>query len=240
MGTVRIDKIDERSWAIVEEDLVTSFLFEGDEAALLIDSGWEIENMREVVEGLTDKPVILANTHADVDHVHCNTQFEEIWMHPTEYSFYHDLEKGKGNLKPLWDGDVIDIGGREFLVIHTPGHTPGSITFLDVENKMLVGGDGIQPGDIYMYGPQRSLQAHVYSLERIMDEFGDQIEKIYPSHGEFPIGPEIIPQLMEGIEKVIADEIEGEVYWEGDDVVRAYDIGVAKILYEAKDKRKYL
>ncbi len=240
MSNIRIEKIYDRSWAIVEEDRVTSYLFEGDEMALLIDSGWEISNMREVVEELTDKPVLLALSHADVDHISCNDQFKEIWMHPADYSFYHDLKKGRGKINALWDGDIIDLGGREFLVVHMPGHTMGSIAFLDMDNKVLAGGDGIQDGDLYMYGEQRSLLAHMHSLERLMDEFEDLIEKIYPSHSTFPIGPEIIPQLIDGIEKVLNDEIEGEVCWEGDDVVRSYDIGVAKILYEAKDRRKYL
>lgn len=44
---------------------------------------------------------------------------------------------------PLADGDVFDLGGRTLEVIHTPGHSPGSICLLDKENRLLFTGDTV-------------------------------------------------------------------------------------------------
>lgn len=44
---------------------------------------------------------------------------------------------------PLADGDVFDLGGRRLEVIHTPGHSPGSICLLDKENRLLFTGDTV-------------------------------------------------------------------------------------------------
>lgn len=62
------------------------------------------------------------------------------------------LFEGKDRL--LWEGTVIDLGFWKFEVILTPGHTPGSIMLLDREKRLLISGDTIQAGDIYMFGPE--------------------------------------------------------------------------------------
>lgn len=42
---------------------------------------------------------------------------------------------------PLAEGMVFDLGGRSLEVLHTPGHTPGSVSLLDKENRLLFTGD---------------------------------------------------------------------------------------------------
>jgi glyoxylase-like metal-dependent hydrolase (beta-lactamase superfamily II) len=56
----------------------------GEERAALIDTGCGIGNLRQVVEAITDKPVVVVNTHTHLDHLGGNPQFEEIVMfdHP--------------------------------------------------------------------------------------------------------------------------------------------------------------
>jgi len=43
----------------------------------------------------------------------------------------------------LESGDIVKLGDRDFKVIHTPGHRPGSICLLDEENRLLVTGDSV-------------------------------------------------------------------------------------------------
>ena len=40
-------------------------------------------------------------------------------------------------LRPLKEGDVIDLGGRKIVVYETPGHTPGGLSFLDVRERII-------------------------------------------------------------------------------------------------------
>jgi hypothetical protein len=48
-----------------------------------------------------------------------------------------------------------------------PGYTSGSIAFLDIENIILISGDPIQDGKIFMLGPQRNILSYFYGLQRI-------------------------------------------------------------------------
>jgi glyoxylase-like metal-dependent hydrolase (beta-lactamase superfamily II) len=65
------------------ENTVVSLLI-GPEKAVLIDTGCGIGNLREAVAEITDKPVVVINTHTHLDHLGSNRQFDEIAMfdHP--------------------------------------------------------------------------------------------------------------------------------------------------------------
>ncbi len=68
---------------------------------------------------------------------------------------------------PVEDGDIIELGNRTLEVITIPGHTPGSIAVLDIENRVLYGGDTVQDGKIFMFGVQREFHAYIRSLESL-------------------------------------------------------------------------
>jgi glyoxylase-like metal-dependent hydrolase (beta-lactamase superfamily II) len=59
----------------------------GRDKAALIDTGCGIENLRKVVEEVTNKPVVVINTHTHNDHLGSNRQFSEIFMfdHPLSH-----------------------------------------------------------------------------------------------------------------------------------------------------------
>ena len=59
---------------------VISYLIEGEEKALLLDSGMGLGNIKAVVEFLTDKPIILVNSHSHFDHVGDNWRFPETHL----------------------------------------------------------------------------------------------------------------------------------------------------------------
>lgn len=199
-------KISDKSWRI-EDDMVRTFLFEGTEQALLVDTGFGTGNIREVVEGLTQKPVMLVNTHADGDHIGCNTLFDKAYMHPCEYSFYYESNPADAVVSPLWEGDIIDLGSRKFEVVLIPGHTPGSIALLDRDNRVLIAGDSISETPIFMFGSMRSVHAYIDSLEKLSG-LSNSFDTIYPSHGPFPIGTELIEKLIAGAEKLLKGELE--------------------------------
>ena len=163
-----IIKINENSWRI-EDSGVRFFLLTGEERALLVDSGRNIDNAREIAESLTTLPVMLVNTHADGDHVAGNGKFDAFYMHPDEEPNYRRGDR-KGTILPICEGDVLDPGGRPLEVIHLPGHTPGSIALLDRKNRVLISGDPIQDGNLFMFGPGRDMPDYIASLERLEEK----------------------------------------------------------------------
>jgi len=68
-----------------EETLVNLII--GRDRAALIDTGCGIGNLRRAVKAVTDKPVLVINTHTHTDHIGSNTQFDEVAMfdHPRSH-----------------------------------------------------------------------------------------------------------------------------------------------------------
>ncbi|HIT94213.1 MAG TPA: MBL fold metallo-hydrolase [Candidatus Faecivivens stercoripullorum] len=165
-----VTMIARRSWCINEYGMDAMFLLEGAHKALLIDTGTGTFNVAELVRHLTGKPVMVVCTHGHVDHVGGIGFFDTVYLHEADFEAARTLsaESRKGyvrimnsmsgglfsvteedvvefdrvpELKPLKEGDIIDLGGRKIVVYETPGHTPGGLSFLDVRERMIFTGD---------------------------------------------------------------------------------------------------
>ena len=205
-----IKKISDHFW-IFEEDGVRSFLFKGDKRAMLIDTGFGTLPIQKMAAELTALPIFLVNTHTDKDHTGCNGDFKPVYMHPAEMEHYQNsLPEGCSmeDVRPLWEGDVIDLGRWKFEVILTPGHTPGSIMLLEREKRMLISGDTIQDGDIFMFGAGRNMQAFQNSLKKMIT-MADAFDSIWPSHGNYPLTADIIPRILKGAQDTAAGKLPG-------------------------------
>ena len=223
----------ENTWTL-EDRGVRIFLLAGSERALLVDTGMTVPDLHSLIPRYTALPYRLLNTHADRDHISGNSQFEEFYMHPSEAAFYYNIQGGKGRIIPVFEGDVIDLGGRELEVIHLPGHTPGSITLLDRRNRCLIGGDPIQEdGNIYMFGQQRDMISYIASLERLLRR--DDFDFIYPSHAREKVSRDVIPQLIGGAKRILAGEVGGEeIELFGKKAIRC-DVGISRFLCNPKE-----
>lgn len=226
---MEIIKINENTWRI-EDGGVRFFLLAGDKKALLIDSGMTVHNAKEVAESITDLPIELLNTHADMDHIGSNAEFDSFYMNPAEASNYYHAPNRTGSIVPVTDGDIIDLGGRELEIVTLPGHTPGSIAVLDKNNRVLISGDPIQDGNIFMFGVQREMHAYILSLEKLEKQYANRFDAIYPSHGTFPVYPDIIGKLHDGAKRVLAGEVEGVDLEMHGNKIKKYDVGVAGFL----------
>lgn len=196
-------QMNENTWRI-EDNGVRMFLLVGTKEALLIDSGMRTPNAREIAESITDLPIKLINTHADRDHVAGNGGFASFYMSPKEEDLYRS-NGGTGEIVPVKQGDIIDLGDRPLEIIDLPGHTTGSIGILDVKNRVLIGGDSIQDGRIYMFGAHRNLQNYIVSLEKL-SAYEGRFDEVYASHSSVSVPPSIIPKLIAGAKQILADE----------------------------------
>lgn len=228
---MNISNISQDTW-VFDEGGVRFFLLTGSESALMIDSGMQTHNAKELASELTQLPISLINTHADRDHTGSNHEFDFALMSPAECSnYYHSGAKGK--TVPVWDGDVIDLGGRPLRIISIPGHTPGSIAILDEKNRRIFTGDPVQDGRIFMFGVQREMHAYIQSLDRLM-ALSESYDLIFPSHGSCPVAPDIIPKLRAAAEKILSKDaqcISEEVFGNR---IAVYDMGVATFLCDAE------
>ena len=233
-----VDKIDEKSWRI-NDNGARIFLFVGTKKALMVDSGYGSGDLKSVVTGLTMLPIMLVNTHGDYDHIGNNAQFEMAYMHPAEFARYrHENIRffpkvGKNPpVSPLWEGDIIDLGGRSFEVIHIPGHSPGSIALLDAENCILVAGDSILDDIIAMGDVWRDFDAYIYSMQKL-NAMRSRFDTIYPSHGSFPLSSDVLEGLIDGAIRCKNGEVEGVAtdFIKDRDDLKIYEVGGAKFMF---------
>ena len=173
-----IIRINENTWRI-EDGGVRLFLLAGGERALLIDSGMNLRNAREIASGLTSLPLSLLNTHADRDHIGSNEQFDEFCMHPAEEPLFRRSGL-PGTVQPVREGDVIDLGQRELSVIELPGHTPGSIGLYDEAAGIVFAGDMVSQSPIFFIAGERNEDDFIASMDKILSLGA---ERIYGCHG---------------------------------------------------------
>lgn len=143
-------KIAEGTWQILTGgDYI--YVIEGDEEAIVIDSGYGSGNLKEFVKTLVPGKQVyrLFNTHNHFDHTVNNYQFDVVYMSEKCY-------EGRANFTPeleqlniphdypvifLKDGDVINLKGRPIEVFNIEEHCMGSLQFLDRRERILFCGD---------------------------------------------------------------------------------------------------
>lgn len=190
---------------------VISFLIEGEERALLFDTGLGIGDMRRVVDGLTDLPVAVLNSHTHYDHIGGNHLFDTIYGTGLDYTRQRAAgsppEAVAGFLREGWvwkalpdgfvadeyrshafeidrivgEGDRIDVGGRVLEILMTPGHAPDSICLIDRDNRILFTGDTFYLAPLYTHLPGSNFDDYVQSAARLA-ELAPAIDRALTSH----------------------------------------------------------
>jgi glyoxylase-like metal-dependent hydrolase (beta-lactamase superfamily II) len=159
----------------------------------IIDPGGDHKRIVSAIEknGLKAKAVI--NTHGHIDHISANNHLGlPVWIHEADADFLSDAGRNLSSLmgfnlkspaaaKLLKDGDLLKAGEVSFEVIHTPGHTPGSICLRS--GRVIFSGDtlfysGVGRTD-FPYGSEEALRSSIINrLFRLEDDI-----VVYPGHG---------------------------------------------------------
>ena len=91
---------------------------------------------------------------------------------------------------PLFEGDVFDLGGVQIEVAELPGHTNGTIVFLDRRRRILFSGDACNSYTLLGIPGTTTIEDYKESLERFRAKYGGTFDIMYGGHGTLP--PEII------------------------------------------------
>lgn len=131
----------------------------GDETtreAMVVDPGDEIESILQIIQrhGLTVRSIVI--THAHIDHIGGAQKLKQatgapVYMNPNDSALQKmlDVQAAMLGMRPVEnveidssakDGDKLLVGATEVHVMHTPGHTQGSIClWMPSENKLIAG-----------------------------------------------------------------------------------------------------
>ncbi len=105
----------------------------------------------------------------------------------------------------LEDCQIIDLGGRTLEVIHSPGHSPGSVCYLDRENRLLFTGDHFYPGPLYAFGATVDIDAYIASNDNLAARAGDY-DYVLSGHNEPWIEAAVIPRVSEAFRAILNGE----------------------------------
>jgi len=177
----------------------------------LVDSGINPEKILRKINELSIGIDFLINTHCHYDHIAGDLRIKEktnakICVHKIDaesmegnnkeetlaYLFGCKFSGIKIDLK-LTDGQMIDLGKVRLEVIHTPGHTQGSICLYEPKSKSLFSGDTIFSDGIGRVDlPGGDWIKLKKSIERLLNlHRSSGVEKIYPGHGSIGSGDDI-------------------------------------------------
>jgi glyoxylase-like metal-dependent hydrolase (beta-lactamase superfamily II) len=129
---------------------------------LLIDPGGEAERIEAALIRLGVEPVAVLGTHGHLDHIGAAAQVADprgipVYLHEDDRALFEWPGMGlwdvpaiprPGDLRPLADGERLQLAGLTIDVLHTPGHTPGQCVFHLPEHGLLFSGDLLFAGSI--------------------------------------------------------------------------------------------
>lgn len=109
-------------------------------------------------------------------------------------------------VKPLSDGQSVDLGGRVLKVIEVPGHTRGSVVFLDEASKMLFSGDMMcTMGVMLSFDCSTTVSEFIESIKKMKKETDGKVAGIYPGHHVLPITVEYYDKYIECAQRLLRD-----------------------------------
>lgn len=214
-------------------------LASGRERAALVDAGMGIDrSLPRAVATVTDRPVTLLVTHCDSDHIGGASQFRDVYLSPEEreediavacspglrlrflaaHGFDPEMVKrAEASIvrEPLTvygqvrDGDRLDLGGRELLAISLPGHSMGSMVYLDPEARIAFVGDAITKSPLVAFGRCPPLSVYLEALLRFRDIAGDGV-RLYCGHSVTALPEDTLPDLIQGCRDILSGKCGGD------------------------------
>jgi len=147
--------------------------------SILVDAPPEGEKLLDAAQGTRVSRIVL--THGHPDHVATIDVLKSatgapVYCHEADREPHADKVNGT-----LADGEEVPLGNGHLQVIHTPGHTPGSICLLT--GRFLIAGDTLFPGGPGHSASPESLQQEIQSILQRLYVLPDETV-VYPGHGD--------------------------------------------------------
>jgi glyoxylase-like metal-dependent hydrolase (beta-lactamase superfamily II) len=141
-GTFSLDgqdfDVDNNIWLIGDDDEV-----------LVIDAAHDHLPIVEAVAGR--RAVAVLCTHGHNDHINAAAALADslqapIWIHPADEMLWNVVYPDRAVDAVLTDGQVVEVGGTNLTVLHTPGHSPGGCSIYAPDLGVLFSGDTLFNG----------------------------------------------------------------------------------------------
>ena len=159
---------------------------ENAKTCVIIDPGYQAEDILQELQGLGLTLEAILLTHGHFDHVGAvKTLAAEtncrVYLHRDELTLPENFTAGPLFYTDLYENGILSLAGLDFRVLHTPGHTPGSVCLIC--QKHLFSGDTLFAGSCGRTdlpgGSWPHIRQSLLQLRELEGEFA-----VHPGHGE--------------------------------------------------------
>jgi hydroxyacylglutathione hydrolase len=172
----------------------------GSKDCWIVDCGFEPDEMLDWIDSQGLNPVAILLTHCHVDHIAgldiALRRFGPlpVHVHEAEAGFCSDPLLNLSALSGftvsvtepnhlLKDGDTLTLAGTSWRVLHTPGHSPGGVTYVHDESKQAIVGDALFAGSIGRHDfPTSNVDDLRHTVRKTLMDLPDDYS-IHPGHG---------------------------------------------------------
>lgn len=197
MGYFETYKYNESLYQLKDALGVLVTLVIGEEKALLFDTGYGIGNLKDEIKKITNKPLIVINSHGHMDHTCGNYQFEKVYISKEDFElcvkhnskawrirnvdsakrlnvlpidFDEDsyIKQNHGNIEFININDIIDLGNLKLQVIDMKGHTTGSIGLYIEQWQLMLVSDATCPFVWLFLEESTTVNVYVKMLEEVL------------------------------------------------------------------------
>lgn len=168
---------------------------------LIFDPGAQPEIVNEYITENNLKPIAILLTHAHFDHIGAVDELRkkyniDVYLHEAESDWLEDPHLNRSSLF-FGEANAIktdkpdkyitvgkwELGNFQFEVVHTPGHSPGSVSYIFHDERFVICGDtlfkqGIGRTDLPEGSFQQLMESIFTKLYTLDDDFS-----VYPGHG---------------------------------------------------------
>ncbi len=181
---------DGKAVHIADEKGVNMYLLLGDKRGLLIDTGQVPGELRVLCDELIEDYDVV-NTHGHFDHVMADDQFEKILINDNDLPLLRESYKNEElpfETENVTDGQLFDLGDRFIKAVAMPGHTSGSIGFIDLERRIIYSGDSLMRNVSLQHNGNTGPSGYKATLQKLWKEHGDEFDYCIPAHGHRAFG----------------------------------------------------
>lgn len=237
MKQFRVKEITDRIKRITMP-FVCAYLIEGNDRAMLIDTGWGFGDLKSYVDGLTDLPYEVILTHGHADHGGGSRQFDKVYLssldvnleahscsmevrerlisrfvspkkYPMPIAELLQAQRSEA-YHELHGGQHFDLGGLTLQLVFVPGHTQGSMAVIVLEEEIAIFGDACMNGTLLTQPSSTNVTEHLAGLIHLK-EFEHLYQRVLVSHRPFEEPKEILDSNIYWAEKILArqdDQVE--------------------------------
>lgn len=179
---MQVQRYDSNTY-VIRQSVLTNFeapflyLLFGTDRALLLDTGAGGLDIRPTIDHVIEQwlaqnhrtsiPLVVAHSHAHRDHRMGDEEFKGrpdttvVGLSPSEVASYFQIAH--------WPSEIVqfDLGGRVFDIIPAPGHQTAHIILFDRSTRLLLSGDSLYPGRLYV--PLNHIADYRKSIDRVVN-----------------------------------------------------------------------